>query len=80
MNPENTEHWDFYISKFEEWMKSAELKPIRMGCEIVQDPYKMFNGHLELIKFNKGNPTFHPYIQRLLRYKKQLENTHGNLP
>ncbi len=71
MNPENKQHWEFYLEKFANW--KPELKEVRIGCEIIRDPELFISSHLEMIK-KYPDRIGYPYLLRLLKYKQAIEN------
>lgn len=42
-------------------------------CEIVVDSEKFVKAHLETCEANDGNPTYHPYLDRLIRFREMIK-------
>ncbi|WP_295674419.1 DUF6371 domain-containing protein, partial [uncultured Mucilaginibacter sp.] len=70
---EFTQLWD--ITELETYFKAIPLpkQPIKLDyCSIVFNVKSFIDSHLEIVKHNNGNPTFLPYLTRLLELKQRM--------
>jgi hypothetical protein len=68
------EPWD--ISELETFFRNTTLPtgPIQLNpWTRITDPAKFVASELEFVKHNNGNPTFKPYLDRLIEFKASLQ-------
>ena len=69
------EYWD--IEELEKFFSIADLPsaPVKLNvCSTIIDVKGFLESHFETVKFNNGKPTFRPYYNRLLEFKKLITN------
>ncbi|MBA7516158.1 hypothetical protein ES705_08203 [subsurface metagenome] len=72
---EQPESWEQNIAELERFFKTVTLpgNPVRLnGCEVITDIKEFVNSHLAIVKAQNGNPTYKPYIERLIELKEIL--------
>ena len=64
--------WDKDIADLEAFFASITLpaRPVKMDvCTTIVDVSLFVTAHLQVVKANKGNKTFLPYLDRLKQFK-----------
>jgi hypothetical protein len=75
-NFSQTYDWDKVINEAEAMsLNNNIIAPLKLNdCSLIIDVPKFINSHLEVIKSNKNNKTFIPYLNRLQELKHKLIN------
>lgn len=67
--------WDHEIMAIEEFLCSKDLPkvPIRVNqYETITDADLFVKSHLDIVRYQNGNPRYRPYLDRLLSFKQLL--------
>jgi len=67
--------WSSEISDIEAWLSEATLPatPFKLSvCETINDCQLFLMVHLLTAKTNNGNPTFRPYLDRVINFKNKV--------
>src|SRR3990172_10312433 len=68
--------WDKEIEKLEKFIKETPMPDtvfVLNLCEKIVDAGKFFESSLETVKHNNGNPTYLPYLNRLIYFKENFK-------
>jgi hypothetical protein len=77
----NPENWNTEISDFEKWLLTATLPaaPFHLNrCTVINDIPLFIDVSIETAKAHNGNPTYRPYFDRLLEFKKLVSYENRN--
>lgn len=83
------ENWDKLIAELETYFNSISRTPASVNlntCTTITNVPYFIESHLAMVKANKGNRTFEPYLERLMQLqsilltKEQVESLSQNLP
>lgn len=79
--PPKPDQWEQDITDLEKWFTVTGLPPTPLNLtphETITDVPRFIEGHISTLKANNGNPTFRPYLDRLIELRGAIEKINNN--